>query len=168
MVVASPVLLSLVTSEKPQVFPAAATAVALVLLVRRWNDLDRSTLALAFGSAAFAMSCKYSFLLSGSVVTAVGLFAARRTRLGFALASSAAAILLIAAPVYLRNLVFYGDPVSPFLERWRAAPDPSLTAFAHYLRDYGGPRGMAGNHAALLRPRPWRRVQSPGCSGSGC
>jgi hypothetical protein len=144
LVIASPVLLSLVTSEKPQVLPAAATAVALVMLVGRWNGLDRSTLVLAFGCAAFAMSCKYSFLLSGSIVTAMGLFAARRTRMGFALGSSAVAILLVAAPVYLRNVAFYGDPVSPFLERWRASPDPSLIAFADQLRDYGGPRGPLG------------------------
>ena len=144
MVVASPALLSLVPVEKPQVLPAAATAVALVTLVRRWNDLDRSTLALAFGCIAFAMSCKYTYLLSGSIVLAMGLFAARRTRPGFALASSAVAILIIAAPIYLRNLVFYGDPLSPFLERWRASPDLSLIAFADELRNYSGPRAALG------------------------
>jgi hypothetical protein len=33
--------------------------------------------------------------------------------------------------------------VSPFLERWRASPDPSLIAFADELRNYGGRGGLA-------------------------
>ncbi len=158
MVLASPVLLSLVPTEKPQLFPAAATAVALVLLVRRWNDLDRATLAMVFGCAAFAMSCKYSFLLSGSIVMAMGLIAARRTRLAFALASMAATILLFAAPVYLRNFVFYGDPLSPFLERWHASPELSVVAFAEDLRDYSGPHGLPGTLQLAVRTLAARPV----------
>jgi Protein of unknown function (DUF1420) len=30
--------------------------------------------------------------------------------------------------------VFYGDPISPFLERWRPTPDPAVVAYAELLR----------------------------------
>ncbi len=157
MVIAAPVLLSLVPAQKPQLFPVAATTVGLVLVVRRWGSLDRVTLMLVFACAAFAMSCKYPFLLSGGVVVAMGLLAARRSHLGFALVSACLALMLFAAPVYLRNWIFCGDPLSPFLEAWKAAPDPSVLAFAADLREYGGPRdstGILGLAARALGARP--------------
>jgi hypothetical protein len=33
----------------------------------------------------------------------------------------------------VRNLVFYGDPLSPLLERWKTGGDPAVIAFAQYL-----------------------------------
>ena len=41
-------------------------------------------------------------------------------------------------PVFARNFVFYGDPISPLLERWRPTPDPVIIAFAELLRKFSG------------------------------
>jgi hypothetical protein len=38
--------------------------------------------------------------------------------------------------VFARNLVFYGDPLSPLLERWKPGGDPAVIAFAQYLREW--------------------------------
>ena len=46
-------------------------------------------------------------------------------------------MLFLAAPVFARNLVFYGDPLSPLLERWKPDGDPAVIAFAQYLRQCG-------------------------------
>jgi hypothetical protein len=138
--VACPVIATLITAQKPQLLPAAALTIALILLVRRGERFDPPTALLAFGCTAFAIASKHSFLLTGSVVVLVGLVAAvRAQRLPLALAALMGCVTLIAVPVFARNFAFYGDPLSPLLERWRPGGDPTLIAFAEHLRAEGGP-----------------------------
>jgi hypothetical protein len=69
----------------------------------------------------------------------VGLLAAvRARRLRLALLSLAGCFTILALPVFARNFVFYGDPFSPFLERWRPGSDPAVIALAEFLRLDGG------------------------------
>jgi hypothetical protein len=138
-VAACPVLVALITAQKWQMFPVAGLTIALVLLVAHARRFDYRTALLVFGCAAFAAGCKYSFLLSAGVVVLFGLFVAQQagkllTALGIFIACSAC----MAAPVFARNLVFYGDPLSPLLEHWKTGGDPAVMAFARYLREYGG------------------------------
>ncbi len=137
MTVTSPALLFLVPNQKPQLLPAAATTIALVLLVRA-GRLEERTLALALASAGFAIGCKYSFILTGGVVLLAGaIMAWRRGVAGPATAIGVGVLLVMTVPVWARNWTFYGDPFSPFLERFRATPDPFVALFATNLRDYG-------------------------------
>jgi uncharacterized protein DUF1420 len=134
-VAACPVILTLVTAQKWQLLPAAGLTVALVLAVERGRQFDHRTALWVFGCAAFAAGSKYSFLLSASVVGLVGLYVAYRAgRLLPALCILMACGTCLAAPVFARNLVFYGDPLSPLLERWKTGGDPTVIAFAQYLR----------------------------------
>lgn len=144
LVVACPVIVPLITSQKAQLLPAAALTVALVILVQRFKMFDPPTAFLAFGSAAFAMASKHSCLLPGSVIVCIGLVAAiRARRLPLALLALACCFAMLAVPVFARNFAFYGDPISPLLERWRPSGDPSVIAFAErYLREYGGPLNL--------------------------
>jgi len=115
-VVGAPVMLFLVPNQKPQMLPIAATTVALVLIVRRFRAIDPATLVLAFWGVFFAIACKYTFILSGSVVVLVGLLAAYHAGLlGRALLVALGAYLILPLPVHLQNYLFYGDPISPFL-----------------------------------------------------
>ncbi len=141
LVLATPLILSLVPAQKPMLLPAAATLLSLALLARRRERLDRTTILFALAGAAFAAGCKYSFLMSGALVLATTLWLAARER-RFAAASAILLLLLFTLPIYLRNYLFYGDPLSPFLERLRPHPDPALLLFASYLRDYGGVRSL--------------------------
>jgi Protein of unknown function (DUF1420) len=158
LVVACPIILPLLVNQKSQLLPAAGLTVALVILVKRFNSFDLSTAFLAFGCAAFAMGSKHSFLLSGSVVVLIGLIAAvRARRFSSAVLVLAVFFAIIAAPVFARNWVFYGDPLSPLLERWRPDGDPAVIAYAQQsLRDYGGPM----TPEKLLR-LPWDLVVTP-------
>jgi Protein of unknown function (DUF1420) len=158
LVVACPIIVPLITSQKAQLLPAAALTVALVILIQRFKMFDLSTALLAFGCAAFAMASKHSFLLTGSVVVLIGLVAAvQAQRLGLALLVLGGCFAMLAAPVFARNLNFYGDPISPLLERWRPDGDPALIAYAQQsLRDYGG-SVTVGKLARL----PWDLVVTP-------
>jgi hypothetical protein len=139
LVVACPVITTLMTAQKPQLLPAAALTVALVLLVQRLKVFDLPTALLTFGCAAFAMTSKHSCLFPGSVVVVIGLIVAvRAQRLRMALVVLAGCVAMLAVPVFARNLVFYGDPIAPFLERWRPGGDPAVIAFAELSRAAGG------------------------------
>ena len=134
-----------VSTQKFQLLPAAATTLALILVLKHFAELDAAHMALAFGAVAFAIGSKYPFIFSGTVVFAIGLWAAHRAgRLAAALAIGSFALVIIAAPVYLRNWSFYGDPLSPFLERFRVHPDPVIVAFAEAQRQPdAGPNALA-------------------------
>jgi hypothetical protein len=141
-VLACPVILFLIPSQKPQMLPTAATTVAIILLAQRFSSLDLLTLFLAFGCTFFAISCKYSFLLSGAIIVGVGLLAAYRARLlGPAILIALAGYLILVFPVHLQNFLFYGDPLSPFLERFRTPGDPAVMRFAAKLHAYSDSQG---------------------------
>jgi hypothetical protein len=151
LVTACPVIVLLINLQKAQLLPAAALTVALVILVQRFTTFDLLTAVLSFGCVAFAIGCKLSFLFPGTVVVFIGLVAAvRAQRLRLALLTFTGCVAIFAVPIFIRNFVFYGDPISPFLERWRPDSDPAIIGFAEVLRDYSG-RHTLGNLARL----PW-------------
>jgi hypothetical protein len=151
LVVACPVVTTLVTAQKPQLLPAAALTVALVVLTKRYKNFDVPTALLAFGCAAFAIVNKHSFLLTGTIVVLIGLFHALRTqRLGMAVLVLAGCLTSIVAPVMARNFAFYGDPFPPLLVRWRPGANPALIRLAAALRDKGEHVGFAD-----LARLPW-------------
>jgi hypothetical protein len=162
-VVACPIIITLITSQKPQLLPVAALTVALIILVQRFKMFNPPTALLAFGCAAFAMANKHSFLLTGSVVVFVGLVAAvRAQRLRLALLVLAGCFSIFAMPVFARNFVFYGDPISPLLEQWRPDGDPAVIAYAQgALRSYH--YGQHGGPVTLgrLMHLPWELVVTP-------
>jgi hypothetical protein len=134
-IIGCPLVGFLVPNQKPQMLPIAATTIALIVIARNFRGIAPMPLILAVGLVFFAVACRYSFILTGSVVLAATLLAAQRARrLGLALGISLAAYLLLAFPVHWQNFLFYGDPVSPFLERFKTAADPLVTRFAAHLR----------------------------------
>lgn len=141
LVASCPVLAFLVPNQKPQMLPAAATTVALVLAVRRFDSFDIADALLAFGCATFAFASKISFVLTAGFAILAGLMAARKSgRLLAAMGVCAAIVAAVWVPLLARSLFFFGDPISPFLERLQASPDPAILAFAEYLRNSGGER----------------------------
>jgi hypothetical protein len=140
--VTSPVLLFLVSSQKPQALPVAMTSAALAIALYP----DRRDLSARSVLSGFALICllvatasqmKLNFLISGSIV---GL-------LGFALlirrGQTAAALVVIAAvfavvvlpPAVWRHREFGGSYLDallmPFPGTW-----PGYDAFTAYLREY--------------------------------
>lgn len=145
LVVGCPVAAFLVPSQKPQMLPAAATTIALVLALRRADRFCAADMALGSACVAFALGSKASFLLTGGFALAPGLLAARRNgKLGAALGITAAALALIWAPCLARSAALFGDPLSPFLERFRRSPDPQIVAYAAGLRNAGDGRTLTG------------------------
>jgi hypothetical protein len=132
-----PVVIFLVSNQKPQMLPTAATTIALLLLAERFRAMDAKTLILALPCVFFAVSCKYSFILTGGVLVGAALLAAYRARLlGLTVGICLAAYMVLVFPVHWHNLVFYGDPISPLLERFKTVSDPVVLRLATVLRSY--------------------------------
>ncbi|HSN92354.1 MAG TPA: DUF1420 family protein [Anaeromyxobacteraceae bacterium] len=140
---AAPVVLFLVPTQKPQMLGVAGTTVALALAVRDPRGPGLRAAGLAAASLAVAIGLKHSFVLTAWPVAGALVLAARRGRsarpaLGFLLL----AFCVFDLPLLARNLAAWGDPLTPLLERFRARPDPSVVAFAEYLRSYAGDRSL--------------------------
>jgi hypothetical protein len=136
-IIGCPIVMFLVPNQKPQMLPTAATTIALLLLADRFRAMDAKTLILSLPCVFFAISCKYSFILTGGVLVGLALLAAYRARLlGLALGLCLAAYMVLVLPVHWHNLVFYGDPLSPFLERFKTVSDPVVLRFATHIRSY--------------------------------
>jgi hypothetical protein len=134
LILGCPVLLFLIPNQKPQVLPTAAVTIALLLLVERFRDMDPKTLMLALPCVFFPISCKFFFVVPGAIVVGVALLAAYRARLlGLTVGICLAAYMVLVFPVHLHNLVCYGDPVSPLLERFKTVSDPLVLRFANIL-----------------------------------
>jgi hypothetical protein len=138
LVVTVPVMAFLVPNQKPMLLPCAGLAASLVLIVRAGPRPPFSTLALCAVCASGAMASKHSFILPGLVVVIVaGLRAWREGWLGRFVVVGGMGLLLFAVPTWARTWVFYGDPLSPFLERFVGRLDPSVAGFADELRAAG-------------------------------
>ncbi len=135
---------NLVPTPKPMMLPAAATTLAVVLIARNRAPIDANRLILVSACVAFAVGCKASFLLSGAVVLAwLAWLAWRSGRAAVAAVVIGSTLVLFAAPTYVANARFYGDPLWPFFERFRSDADPLAEGFAWYLRNFGiAPRSV--------------------------
>lgn len=138
LVVTCPVMIFLTPNQKPQLLPSAALVLAVVLLVTRFSVLKISEATVVSGLIAFAAASKLSFLLSAAVIAVALLFAAlKRGHFASTVIILTGVSALALAPILYRNWGFFGDPMSPFLERFRATPDPAVVTFAKFLRVAG-------------------------------
>ena len=158
MLALTPAVLPLTTAQKPLLLPVAATVAALILARDAASAAD---FALVFACAGFAMASKYSLLVSGAAVGLAAIWWAPKKAAALGWAAMAAAVFVL--PVWARNYWLYGDPLSPFLEPMRRAPDAEVVRFAAYLRDAGEPHTAAGVGRFLLElvaPHGWGDLQT--------
>lgn len=161
LVCCCPLLAGLSFTAKSQLLPAAASVTAFALTVDLWRRGEvpvlRSLLPI-IGCSAFALACKLSFLpgmVALSALTAAVCW--RRGSPGTAVVAGLIAFTVFPLPQYLRTALFYGDPLSPALERFRQHPDLLVSTFAWYLRHFN----QRDSLAALLST-PWSLVVPTG------
>ena len=162
-----PVVVPLATVQKPQLLPVAAVVVGMILAFRLDSD---AAIVLVGACAGFAMASKYSFLVSGTVVLALAIYRAGKAgSLRKAVLCALVAFAFFVFPVLARNYSLYGDPVSPFMEGFRAHPDPEVLDFAQHLRNAGAAHtleGVATFLADLVIPFSFGSLQT--VLGVGC
>ena len=139
LVLTSPVMLYLATVQKPQLFPSAALVFGVLLLLKNRENYDRKIFLFSMVSILFAISNKYSFLIAGMVAIIVSIVIAKKNKdIKFALLVIFLLFMLINFPLYLRNYLFYGDPLSPLFENFKSSPDIDVLDYARHIREYEG------------------------------
>lgn len=136
----------LALTTKPQLLPAAANTVALALLWKRSNTDSASSwwphVLLMFFCLMYSAACKHSFVPSVAVLSLLITWKSYRCEgirsLPTTLTIAFIAFAVLVLPVWARSYSFYGDPFSPVLEEFRSAPDPAVTGFSSYLRNFSG------------------------------
>lgn len=135
LVFASPVVLSLVTSQKPHLFPSAALILGVLTILKTRKNHDRQVYLLSIICILFAVSNKHSFLIAGIVAIGVSIVIAKKNKdIKFALLTIFLLFFIINFPLYLRNYQFYGDPLSPMFEFLKANPEKDVLDFANLIR----------------------------------
>ncbi len=138
LVLGAPLLLFLAPNQKPQLMPGIAVVVAGLVALEARDHLGPADALLSAGALFAGVACKYSLILPGLAAAGLLVAAAHRSRaLTRSLIPMAVAFAVLAMPLYLRNWLTYGDPLTPFLERFRGEPSPNVVAFAAYLREAG-------------------------------
>lgn len=142
VLVSSPVLLFLISSDKPQLLPIAMTTTALALACdpsRR--EASPRVLLWRFGLICLlvmaASQMKLNFLVSGSLVGLVAFVLMARRRLALpALGIAAGCLVCIVVPPAIWKHQQFGGPLAsafltPFPGEW-----PGYASFVSFLRDY--------------------------------
>jgi hypothetical protein len=124
-VVSSPVLLFLVTSSKPQMWPIALTTFAFALVVHpSRHSLSRSNALIGFTLVCLlvmtASQAKFSFLLGGGVVGLLAfiLMAKQRYFLASVGITLLAATLIMAPPVLWKAALFNASWIDALIKPW--------------------------------------------------
>ena len=162
IVAGCPLLPSLTLTGKPQLLPSAATAFAVASIVVHGRTAFAHTTPAAvwmiLTATSFAVGSKYSFIPTGAAIVLLLLWSVRRTPLlRTAIVAGAATFAVLVLPVYARNFMYYGDPLSPILERVVGGADPVVTTFSWYLRTFSGSHTLS-----QLIHLPWRLVVPDG------
>jgi hypothetical protein len=115
---------------------ALVTLCATLLLVRFWKTNRMRDAVLLGATAGLAMLTKQTALLMVPALVALAAFGAAR-REGRRAAGFAAALgvaLLVALPLFVRNLLLFGDPIYPVL-----SPDVDRTLYEMNVRHFAIP-----------------------------
>lgn len=130
----SPLLVSILLSQKQILFPSAMIALAFSFLINQ-DKFDNKTLKLILVLILAPVSFKYSYLIY-SVPLLIYLFFITFKKieiLNFIYYAFVISLIII-FPFYLKNYIFYSDPITPFFEWLKTEQSPQVIYFAEELR----------------------------------
>ena len=138
LIVGCPILLFLVANQKPQLFPGVCLVISCIILVKTEKITPREIIAIAF-LVSCAIASKYSMILGGSIAILVTLIRCFKQDQGkIAIVCFFLCLAFLAGPNWIRNFLFYGDPLSPLLAQFVYDADSPVIDFMQVLRETGG------------------------------
>lgn len=134
LVVALPVMLFLIPSQKPQLIGSAAIVCAVAYAMR--SGLTARELMLSLGALFFAIGIKYSFVLVGGVAwLAIAWRCWQQQRLILCIGLSTIGSVLLVIPVLAYKFAEFGDPLAPLFTAM-LEPASYQARFAQMLRGF--------------------------------
>ena len=130
-----PTLLFLLPNQKHQLTGILCTTICFLFLSK--PTITNKTLTLFISVMLFAAGIKYSFILSCAALILLFLL---KKRVGVTLSSFFQRVIILSIVILGPQLIFrwyyFGDPLSPLLERFLANPDPIILRLHTYIKNY--------------------------------
>lgn len=130
-----PIVLSLIFSQKFFLMPSLIVVSSLIYFLKNIKTPDKINYFLLTSSIYFTFMVKINFIVYLVIINILFL-RLFKTKIFLKVIFYNVILIIVVSPFYLRNLIFYGDPISPFLEFIKNNPDISYVNFANYLRLY--------------------------------
>jgi hypothetical protein len=135
-ILSSPALISLVSTQKFQLLPSSLMFCSFLILFYI-KKITNFKILFIMSSILFSIGCKISYVFPGLsivVVLLVKTFYQKKILNLFFITFILFTIIL--APLYFRNFIYYGDPISPILEKFKINSDQSLINFLNYNKTF--------------------------------
>jgi hypothetical protein len=134
LVLSVPVILFLTLNQKPYLFPAASIILAVSLYFKNGRKSNIELSAISFILVASVLF-KYTFILSVFGMVLVILYdsffikKSKKILYWFTLF-----FLVLMVPYYVRNYIFFNDPLSPLLSSFLSVNNPALVLFMESMK----------------------------------
>jgi len=130
-----PLIITFIFSQKIQFAPNIAVLLSILLISENltFKNLNYSLTAITL--LCFIITFKYSFLISLFSIFFITLILNIKNRYFYkSILFSVPIFFFVSFPHFYKNYIFFNDPISPFLEKFKFDPDPIITLFAEVLK----------------------------------
>lgn len=137
-----PLLISLISTQKFMAYPYLILIACFFYIesLRRIKKINVFESIIIFSSLFFVLAAKISFFFIVCTLLIYYVFILYKKKYFKEVINISIILIIIFLfinfPFYLRNWIFYSDPLSPFLEFLKFDKDEGLERFAIYLQDY--------------------------------
>jgi len=129
LVVSAPVILFLVLNQKPYLFPASCIVLVAALYFSERPNRSANLFLIGFIIIS-SLLFKYTFLLSTFGLVVIMLYDSFSNKnLKKLLSVLTVFFVILVLPYYVRNYLYFGDPVSPLLSPFLSGSEPALLNF---------------------------------------
>ena len=136
-ILSCPLLLFLVSTQKYQLAGSAIIFCSIIFLTHK-SKLSDFEIIIILCSIFFALGSKFSYLIQSGLIWFYLLYKCyylkKVTKLF--LYSIIIFFVVLFFPLYLKNFIFYGDPLSPILEGFKINKDYNILNFINYNKTF--------------------------------
>jgi hypothetical protein len=137
LILSCPLLLFLVSSQKFQLFPAALIFCSFLILFKK-NKINTFDIFFIISCILFSIGCKLSYIFPALIIFVLLSFKIYKLKKFYnVIIISIVLFIIILFPLYLRNLIYFSDPVSPILENLKILKDDNLVNFLNFNKTFG-------------------------------
>jgi hypothetical protein len=137
LILSCPLLLFLVSSQKFQLLPAALIFCSFLILFKK-DKINSFDIFFIISCIFFSIGCKLSYIFPALIIFVFLSFKSYQLKKFYNLIIiSIVLFIIILFPLYLRNFIYFLDPVSPILENLKILKDINLINFLNFNKTFG-------------------------------
>ena len=136
-VLSCPLLLFLISTQKYHLTAASIVFCSIIFILNK-SKLSNLDIICLVGSLIFAVGSKFSYIIPCGLIwfyLAYKCYNLGRIK-NLIIYSFISFIFILILPLYLKNYLFYGDPLSPILEIFKNNSDQNIINFINYNKSF--------------------------------